>query len=445
MTRALVLLVALAGCGDDLLVDDVVTATSGDRLMVQWYRYTDGALQHGDELYDLVEHTACAPATWADGVTRCVPVAEEAMYTDAACTAVVGRSADPREDPTHYVGYDRVAGVRVPTRLYRAGGVIPSVDQFYARLDGECVGPFSSPIDGAYHRITGEVDARTLIALHERVLGTGRLGVDVLEGDDGLRLPRGLRDRALAARCAPSVGSDGLVRCRPLDAAPAGFFRDPGCEEPAIAVNEGFEVPRVLEIVEPSGCRAHRLVGAEVGGPLFRREGAVCRAIPVTLSTHVFAAGPDIAPPVLEQTIEEVAGRRLQRIILRDGGLAVPDDRLYDLATRAPCRRQSIDGTERCVPALLAPASTLATPGCGLSVPVVELPRRSCEEPAFASSFTSDRSELHAIGAPVTEALYRFDGITCAPYTPVDGAVVHAIGPPLDPELFLDAIVFGER
>src|SRR5207244_4464527 len=76
-------LVLCAACGDDLRRDDVLAATSGSRLALQLYRYEDGTEQPDPiELYDKQEHTKCAPQTWHDGIVRCTPIADDAVFID---------------------------------------------------------------------------------------------------------------------------------------------------------------------------------------------------------------------------------------------------------------------------------------------------------------------------------------------------------------------------
>ena len=77
-------LLVLAACGDNVLVDPVTDAISGTRIKLQGYRYDDGTEQTEPfEYYDTLVHTTCRAVTWADGVVRCGPVADEALYTDA--------------------------------------------------------------------------------------------------------------------------------------------------------------------------------------------------------------------------------------------------------------------------------------------------------------------------------------------------------------------------
>src|SRR5436853_2407105 len=124
-----------AGCGDNIPGDDVLASVSGTRLALQVYGYDDGTRQVDPvELYDLHLHEKCTAQLWGDGVQRCVPEADDAVFTDAACTMLVGRSFRPQK-PAVFIGYDVVDSVTVPARLYRADTVTtPTSTSFYQRV-----------------------------------------------------------------------------------------------------------------------------------------------------------------------------------------------------------------------------------------------------------------------------------------------------------------------
>src|SRR5262245_65222995 len=107
----------VAGCGDNLPADQLVVATSGSRISLHWYDYADGVRQpDASALYDKSLHAFCTTTLWIDGVARCVPVGEDAVYVDAACGRLVGRSV-AIADPTYFVVHHRVAGSPVPAPL----------------------------------------------------------------------------------------------------------------------------------------------------------------------------------------------------------------------------------------------------------------------------------------------------------------------------------------
>src|SRR5258706_15581040 len=94
----------VAACGDNIPPEDILASVSGSRIVLQVYGYDDGARQVDTSvLYDLRLHSRCNAQPWADGVVRCVPEADDAVYTDAACTTLIGLGVRP-EKPSVVVG-----------------------------------------------------------------------------------------------------------------------------------------------------------------------------------------------------------------------------------------------------------------------------------------------------------------------------------------------------
>ena len=114
IARWVALVVACAACGDNLPAGpELIIAVSGTRLAVQKYRYDDGTeLAVGNELYDTELHARCRSQRWIDDTVRCVPVVDEAVYSDAACTELVGLGRTI-EKPTHFVAYDQIGRAHV--------------------------------------------------------------------------------------------------------------------------------------------------------------------------------------------------------------------------------------------------------------------------------------------------------------------------------------------
>lgn len=444
--KRLAIVALCAACGDDRPPAPVLGAVSGSRLALQWYGFPDGVRQpEPDEFYDRALHARCSPRAWADGVVRCVPEADQAAYLDDACTQPVGRGV-AIEEPTHFIGYDLVDDELRPARLYIAGDELDTVKRYYLRLGGECFGPYLDPDDVHYHGVLGELGGGDLMTLHERTEGDGRLALRLRESEDGMRVPLGLRDQALDADCAATLRDDGEVRCEPVDAAPALYFRDPACAEPVVAVSGNGEPPALARVSAPSGCADYRAVGEELATPLYRREGDTCTPVAIVPPPRVFALAAPVELMALQRTLEP-GGGRLQRVLLGDGELQVFDDVLHDTATRADCRRHDFDGEDgiRCVPAALANAFELYTPTCAVAVDVALLPQRSCRRPAFAAASTAAGLELHAIGDRAAEPLHTWNFGPCRPYVAAPGNTVHLLGPAIDPTAFAGALYYGER
>jgi hypothetical protein len=450
LTALLALGALAAGCGDNLATgdDDLLAARGGTRLALQKYRYDDGTeLAATGEFFDPQLHARCSPQAWADGGVRCVPVADDAEFTDAACTARIGVGRTI-EEPTHFVGHDGAPAGRVVTGVFRAGAATTPPAELWSIVGGACVGPSQAPAGQVHYFAIGDaLDAAALVAFHDAELGDGRLALRVHETDDGVRVPFGLRDRALGGPCTAVRRGDGSVACEPEVAiAAAGYFADPECSEPLVAA---ANPPALTRVVEPSGCASYRRVAHEYWAPLaFRRDAAGCRLADVSSLGQLYALAGPIELAALGRAVED-ADRRLHRVVLEvpgDAGRALRflDDRLLDTATGADCRPRSLRQTIRCLPASLAPGTTLFTAGCATPVPVVELPRQTCDRVAYASS--NRPFQIRPIGDPVPSTMFRFDDAGgCQAYTGAPDTELHALGAAIDVAAFQSGLYFGER
>ncbi|MGH2898122.1 MAG: hypothetical protein ACRDMZ_05560, partial [Solirubrobacteraceae bacterium] len=159
---------ACPACGDNLPAGaELITAVSGTRLSVQKYRYDDGTeLAVGNEFYDTELHARCRAQRWIDDTVRCVPIVDEAVYSDAACTELVGlgRTVDK---PILFLAYDHRASGAIAARVFRAGAQRAPISQSYAITDGACTGPTPVTLDGTnFFEIGDELDGSALMALH---------------------------------------------------------------------------------------------------------------------------------------------------------------------------------------------------------------------------------------------------------------------------------------
>lgn len=442
IARGLVVLLVCAACGDNLHRDDLFTAVSGERLVLQKYRFDDGTEQAvASEFYDTQVHARCTPQSWPDGAVRCAPVADDVEYVDPACTIPIGL-ARTIEQPTHFIAYDTPPAGRVVARVFRAGAERDSITEYYDASSGACVGPVPvPPMPMNFFEVGDEVDADTLVAFHDDEVGDGRLGVQVRTTDDGLRAPFGLRDRTLDVPCVPRRQGDGSVGCEPSDAAATSYFGDPACLEPVVAVGATAS-PAIARLVEPSGCASYHRLGPELSVPLYTRTGETCTPVATPVDGRLFSVAAPIELAALGRSLEAVPGRRLQRIILDHDGLRLLDDRLFDTAIGADCGRRTLRDAVRCLPTTIA-STTLFLEGCAEQVRVAEVPQRTCTPLAYA---TSNRPfQIRPIGDLAATALFRLDGDVCQPYTGAPGTELRALGPPLDLTTFESAIYFGER
>lgn len=452
--RAIAIALLLAACGDGRTVDEVFVATGGSRLALQRYRFADGTEQDDPtELYDTALHVRCAPDHWIDGALRCVPIADAAVFRDATCTELVGR-ADLIEKPTHFLAYEWRGDERLPARVVRAGAATDPITMGFELRDGVCVGPFATDGDAMYFATIDDVADLEPVGLTETETGDGRLGIRVRASDDGAQVPFGFRDRELDVPCTPAVDPDGdTTRCEPTDVTPTSTYLDDTCTEPVVVVAAGDPVPAIATLADARGCSGYFRIGEAVSGPIYTRSGTSCTRVAVTPDARIFAlAAQPIELVSLARTVEDTGGRRLQRIVLSDGALRFLDAPLFDTATRASCRRVAVADPEtdkpptiRCLPAELAPAARLATAGCAVAVPAVIQEPDACARLAFAAYAGDAGPEIRAIGDCVTDALFVGVPGSCQPFAPPAGDEVHALGPAIDPTVFLDAIYFGVR
>jgi hypothetical protein len=457
LALALAGVVALTGCGDDLHVagDGGFAARSGARLTLQKYRYDDGTeLAVSSEFYDTALHTRCAPQPWRDGALRCVPVADDAEYTDPGCTLPIGLARTIAR-PTYFVALDTAAGGAVATRVFHADAAAPPITQYYALTGGVCTGPIAVPSTlTSFFAVGDELDGDDLVAFHDTEIAADRVGVTVRETGDGLRVAAGLRDRELGAACAATPESDGSVACEPAGATAATLFRDPACDQPVVAA---ATAPPVARLVEPSGCASYHSVGAELSPPVYRETGSACSPADAPPGGRMFAVGPAIDLPALGRTLEDAPGRRLRRVVLDLGPdpspapgidpaaarLRVFDDRLFDTVLGADCRPRTLRGAIRCLPVAITTATVVFTAGCTSAVLVAEVPQHACEPPTYAT--TNRPFQVRPVGDLAPGPLFRLDGTTCTPYAGAPGNELRALGAPIDPTIFLAAIYYGER
>lgn len=451
MKRAL--LVLLFACGDNHPEIEVFEPTNGTRLTIEQYQFDDGTrLVQPTAFYDRRIHARCTPQEWIDGVTRCVPDAEEAFYRDETCETLFGRAT--KKFPTHFIARDIRPDdtARWPARVFAVGAKDDPIAQYYRREgtgeDGMpiCTGPFPSPIDEEgtqYYELAGEVGGEDLVPITETEIGDGRLGLVVRRSDDGAVVPLGFRDRELDIACAPVPRGDGGA-CQPIDAPPAELFADNSCTTPAYLADADTEPPAVASTRSPDGCLGYHAVQTEPVARAYRDTGTGCIAVPTSL--RVLPLGPPIELAVVERTVDTRPKHRVQRILASEGELHVYADRMFDTATRAECVLQKMGTALRCVPTTLAPIVRVFQPGCTVERRLAEVPLRACEPFAFAANPTGETLEIHAIGDPFDGTAYTFGTFgTCVPYTPPSDRALYDVGPLLPDETFVGAVPFGAR
>ena len=442
MRRALLVL-ALAACGDEIRVDTTLEPQSGTRLKLERYRFEDGTEQvEPHSFYDVEMHARCAPQRYVDGTTRCVPFAEDALYIDAACATAVGRATNaPLAEPTHFVGHDRVGDELLPAVVYSAGQPRDVVTEYYEWHDGTCEGPFPTPAELTYYTLGTSFNPAVM---REASVGGEHVAARMQVTDDGLRLPIELEDRARGAACRPEMRADGRVVCAPTTAVTTMLYGDATCATPVVAVDAGATAPAVAARLDPTGCTTYHAVGAPYTGALYEARGETCARV-ASGGLQGYEVGAQLDLPILERTVEDDPRRRLQRVTLGDGDFIVLDDRLYDSAMRADCKREVVAHTARCLPETMAPLLWRFQRGCLLDMLVAEVPRVSCAPVVIAARPTEEGSELHLIGAPVTAPVFDASTGICRAYTAPAGHTLNAVGPALGADAFVRGVRYGER
>jgi hypothetical protein len=443
--RYCALLVMLVACGDNQERAVPFDAVSGTRLRVERYMFDDGtSLPAGTGYFDGDLHVHCVPTAYVDGAVRCVPVAEDALFSDAECVTAIGRGMLITK-PSYFVGHetvrqDEMTLVSLPAHVYRAGEPIAAPGEYYERVDGMCLGPMPTPSDYVYYQLTGEVD---VVELHESIVGDDRLSLRVRTSTDGSITPLAIFDRELMADCEPAARTDGPAVCEPVYAPTANLFADATCAQPAVAII-GSPQPLVARLEPVSGCPTYRALGAELTTPLYRLEGTACVGVARVPLVHYYPLEGEATLAPLERTVEASA-RRLHRIIAATDSLVAYGQRLVDTATRAECARYPIGEIERCLPTNTVDGLPLFALGCTQRLRGTQAPVRSCDRPQIAVS-TADEAHASTIGDLTNQAVYTtaLDG-TCRPYRPPLDQELRALGPPLPDDTFLAARPYGER
>ncbi|HVV86662.1 MAG TPA: hypothetical protein VHE35_26570 [Kofleriaceae bacterium] len=455
MAGALAVAVAnVAACGDDLTSDAPLAPRDGTRLAASWFAFADGArlpepFGAFEGLFDRVEHTTCVQQPWADGVDRCTPTqVGQALYTDAACTQVVGR-ASVNETPTHFVGFDWVRGSAHQARLYRAGAPIAPIGAFYERRDGTCSGPLPAPVGYSYYASAGEVDVGRLPQLTIQLVGDGRLAMWVTTSTDGLWLPTSVVDTELNDPCSPGIDRDGRLRCLP-DAQTTTTFADPACTHPVFVSEPSVGPPSlIVAVTGRDGCSTYHGLGDPIDTAVYslQSDGA-CVARPLGGGETVFDTSGEVTPVELQRSVEPASGRRLQQIVYEGGGAHFVDvERLHDTATHADCKPAGVADRLRCLPAQIAPTATLFTSStCAIPIDVVLDAHPTCGAASFATTPDDMAVDvLHVIGDPVATPLFTGGVGNCTPFVAPPGVTVRAVGPALDPSVFVHGVLVEGR
>lgn len=441
--RGLLIALLVAACGDNTVPSDpLFVGLSGSRIKLQWYLYQDGSKElETAAFYDAFQHGRCAPARWADGVTRCTPLGDTTVFGDAECAMEVGHIGTDRK-PYFFRRVELVEGERLVTHVYRAGSRLDvGPTAFYELRDGTCTA-IPEPTTFGYFALGNEV--RDLVEVWSEMIEGDRLGLQTLAGYDHLSAPVGYHDLQLGFDCRPaSIGAD-RAACIPTTTVRADYFADHYCEVPAVlADDEEAVAPRAIELPDPNGCTTYHAAGEPYRGFVYQRIGDACVLVGAQRAAYRIGPPLDLAP--ITRTREPARGKRLQRIVVEADGKRTLDGRLFDTATGGECHSFGNGELAMCIPSTaLAGARVYTNPTCTRERLVADVPPRQCERSAFA---VVEEKTIHLIGEPSTGALYTLDefGNCFARGMPRGGAVPHVLGPPVPSETFVAGVVFSER
>ena len=252
--RALALL-AVVACGDNTSVRVPYEATSGDRIQLLTYTYSDGTKQRDANVFlDRARQEHCGVQRWSDGNTYCTPTAHPTVYTDPGCVdGEVGRWL-ASEIARHYFYREyTLNNGEVISRLFARGQEIDAPLMTYELANGRCVA--TSSAGWTYYALGPAVTQEQLARVKRRTANEGdeRLGLDAYTTDDGLYVPVEsgrplLVDRELGFECKviDRPNAPGTT-CEPLFAAEPEFSRDSRCvRRDVLVVEAGVAVPDVL-------------------------------------------------------------------------------------------------------------------------------------------------------------------------------------------------------
>jgi hypothetical protein len=406
--------------------------------VLERYVYPDGADEVAPgRFFDTARDEHCAPAMWSDGQTICTPDAGEVVYTDADCTAMIGRVGEA-ERPRRYVlrTYTLRDGEH-PSKLFDAGDHVTAPAQIWRMSAGSCVGPQPPAVRDRFYAVGAEVARDELVRLrYATSTEPSRLTVVSLVSDDGLHAPSELRDRTLDVPCDLDLtASGGAIACIPHDAREALYYADAACRVAELDIAYDHDGPSVAWTRDAAtGCTSYRALGPiATWGPVFRMIAGRCQQVSAPDDAALVRAADPFEPVTLARTREARDDRRLLAIHVADGALDVRDPRLYDTALHTECLRTQLAPSDvRCVPITdTRVAMMYADTACASPVYLALVDTRACApRAAYARYADSDLTTLHAIGAPHTTPVYMIStGEPCAPYRPLEEQALYDVGP----------------
>jgi hypothetical protein len=452
--RLVLSLALVAACGDNVTPSVAGgEARSGSRLKVERYVYPDGTSQFETaRFYDASRTEECTPAVWSDGQTYCTPAANEAVYTDAECTQLIGRVGEGERATDYFLRTYMLVQVEHPSRLFEAGAEAPPPPQIWRARGGACFGPETPAPRDRYFHLGTEVRREHLVRIkHTTSTEASRLAVTSMISLDGLHVPSELVDRDLELPCDLDLAATGgAIHCIPRGAREARYFADDACTIHQIDITFGDPVPPVVWSRDAeTACTAYHVVGGAVSGPLFRVIAGTCQAVNTPSDAELFGLARPFEVATLARAREHHDGRRLLGIRAFEGDLTIDDPRLFDTALATECRRSEIaPGDFRCVPVTETRVTTVfADPLCSTPLLVALIDTRTCALRArYAMRSDTEATTFHAIGEVHAGPAYIISTAElCVPFAPTNPDIaMYAVGPALTAEQLPAATVITD-
>jgi len=310
---------------------------------------------------DTQNQTRCSFAVADDVVTRCLPFGGLVRFADSACTAPVldvsGCDGTPLGRLTEIsTSADVCASDPEPlrTQIYRATGVVASVNRAYTKVGSDCVEAPDAPA-GASYVVAEPVEPTRFISAETSERGhVGGYRAEIVRAEDGAEELVGLVDEK-QRECTPRRTSTGDF-CVPIRSGrlSSDYFADATCQTPlAWGV---CERPHVV-IEAAIGCDAAPSVLVVESAPssVFENTGAGCvptGALPVT--ENYGAPGVAASAENLSRVKRRTVGERAQLtrwVDAEDQLLSAPVE-LEDGQTGQKCSLGQLEGEDGlfCIP-----------------------------------------------------------------------------------------------
>lgn len=439
------LVLALLACGDNLA--DPTQPHSGSRLKLAWYEYDGGARELETGWYfDHALGERCTPMSWSDGHRYCAPAADEAVYVTGTCTRALGRTLVGLTPAPFFATTFKLAGASspVPSRLFRRGKTALAPVAIWQKGATGCI-PLDLEDNFEYFELGTELPTSDLVRLRRGdPHGAGELAVIHEIGDDDLRVPVALYDRAADAECTttdlPNLVS---VPCTPVSTTTTAYFLDPECTDLVVAVPSGT-TPSLASLHDVrTSCSTYYRMGRElVLLPLqlmFEQSGTTCALTARPSGYRFFELAERVYVPALGR-VRDPGTQRIRSITRVSGALQLPDPLMYDAELDTECLH---DDEMQCVPRTLGRAvpetanAHYADPQCQTPIGLAFVPRGACDPP---QRFASDGADYYELLGPYSKPIYvPSTGDTCSGYAPPEPYVSYRIGARMDRSAFARA------